>query len=175
MANSTAPAAAGVRDQSLPNDKFLTVAANLLHKGFIDNTRTGAKGIYRDLYDGKVVPLTRVRMEDSTVVQFDVSLDHSEYRGKLTFGAFRTGLGVLIAHIAEAVKKPEELRTFHNEQNPRAVLFGVTALTVENGETSVLALGADPSASQATVQLQLMYLPFDQFVDAQQTGDSGTA
>lgn len=175
MATTRTSDSGNVREHALDIDKFLTVSVNVLHKELFEKPRTEAKGIYRDLQDGKVMPLTRLQMEDQSLVLFTLSLDSSEYRGKLNFGSFRTGLGVLISNIAEALKSPETLRTFHNQQNPRAMLFGVTALTVEEGETSVLALGADPSAGPTTVQLQLMYLPYEQFAEGQEPGPEITA
>lgn len=164
---TTQPMRPDVRGHTLSSEKFLTIAANLIHRGLLDSSRTDAKNLYRDLYAGKNVPLTQVRMEDESLVRFDLVLDYSEYNGTLSFGAFRTGIAVLIGNIGEALKKPESLRTFRNQQNSRAALFGVTALTVEGGETSVLALGADPAAAESTVQLQLMYLPSDQFLEAE--------
>jgi hypothetical protein len=164
---TTQPRGPEARGHTLSSEKFLTIAANLIYKGLLDSSRTDAKNLYRDLYAGKSVPLTQVRMEDESLVRFDLVLDYSEYRGTLSFGTFRTGVAVLIGHIGEALKKPESLRTFRNQQNPRAALFGVTALTVEGGETSILALGADPAAAQSTVQLQLMYLPSEQFAEGE--------
>ena len=166
---------AEVTGHTLSTDKFLTISANILHKALIDSSRTDAKAIFRDVQEGKVVPLTRVRMEDGSEVRFDLSLDHSEYRGNFNFGAFRHGLAVLIAHIAEAVNDPAKLTTFGNQQDPRSVLFGVTAVTVEDGVSSVLALGADSAARAAAVQLKLMYLPHQQFEDGQGPDPETTA
>lgn len=169
---------AGAADSSrhtLPPEKFLTIAANLLHKAFVENSRTEAKVVFRDVSDGKTVPLTRLRMEDESEALFELTLDHSEFGGKLNFGSFRTSLAVLINHIAEAVKEPQNLRTFRNENKADAVLFGITAVTVEDGETNVMALGADLASAHATVQLQLMYLPLEQFAEGEQPGPEITA
>jgi hypothetical protein len=163
MAGTQEIASARGNSHSLSSDKFLTVAANLLHKGFFDSTRTAAKGIYRDLMEGRPVKLTRLKMEDDSLLEIGLSMDHSEYRGRLSFGAFRGAIGVLIANIAEAVKEPDRIRTFTEEQNPNSMLFGVTAVTAEGGEPSVLALAAETLPEDAAVMLKLLYLDPAQF------------
>ena len=150
--------------KSLPTDKFLTVAINLLHKALLEASRTEAKKIYRELEDGKRVPLTNLRMEDGSMVRFDLTMNYQHYQGRLNYGSFRTGLTMLLSSIADTLReKPETLRTFASEQNANSVLFSVTALTSEAGKPSVLVLGADSSGEAATVELQLVYLDPSQF------------
>ena len=156
---------AGTQTHTLPTDKFLTLSVNLLHKVFLEATRTEAKNLYRDISEGKVVPLTRVRMEDGSEVRFEVGLDHSEYRGRLNFGAFRAGLTLLVANIADALREEKPVKTFHAEHDPNVVIFGISAVTVEEGEPSVLVLGADAGSGQPSVVLQLMYLEQGQFAE----------
>lgn len=154
---------AGTQLHSLPTEKFLTLSVNLLHRVFLEATRTEAKNLYRDISDGREVPLTRVRMEDGSEARFDVALDCSEYRGRLNFGAFRTGVGLLVANIAEALRADRPVRTFHAGDAADQVIFGISAVTVEGGEPSVLVLGADSRPTRASVLLQLQYLDASQF------------
>jgi hypothetical protein len=118
---------AGTQTHMLPTDKFLTLSVNLLHKVFLEATRTEAKNLYRELSEGKPVPLTRVRMEDGSEVRFEVALDHSEYRGRLNFGAFRAGVTLLVANIADALREEKPVRTFHAEHDPNVVIFEIAA------------------------------------------------
>jgi hypothetical protein len=165
---------AGNHNHTLPTDKFLTLSVNLLNKVFIEATRTEAKNLFRELSEGRQPPLTRVRMEDGSEARFDLALDSSEYRGKLNFGAFRAGITLLVANLAQALREQQEIRTFHAEYDRNVVVFGVSAITVEGGEPSVLVLGADSRASRESVLLQLMYLDQSQF-DAADGGPAGTA
>lgn len=151
------------QQKSLPTDKFLTVAVNLIHKALIEPSRTEAKSLYRDLEEKKTVPLTNLRMEDGSMVRFDLSLSHEHYQGRLNFTSFRTGLTMLLSSVAEAIKEPESLRSFANESSPGSVMFGITALTAEDGKPSVLVLGADSGRGGPNVELQLMYLDPSQF------------
>ena len=84
------------KTQSVPQDQFLTMAANLLYKSFLESSRTKAKNVYKELVAGKTLPLTTVEMADKSTVRFDIALDHSEYRGNINFGAFRSSLTLLI-------------------------------------------------------------------------------
>ncbi len=149
--------------KSLPTDKFLTVAVNLLNNGFLEATRTEAKRIYREIEGGKTVPLTHLEMEDKSLVRFDVALNHELYRGTLSFSSFRTGLRLLLSNAAQALKEPEKLRTFRNEQDPNSMMFGVFAVTAEANQPSVLVLGAESGRGDAAVRLQLTYLDSAQF------------
>jgi hypothetical protein len=157
---------AAVQSHSLPTDKFLTLAVNLLHKVFLEATRTEAKGLYRRLSEGGEVGLTRVRMEDGAEVRFDLSLDSSLYNGRLNYGSFRAGLTLLLANIADALREKRDIRTFHAQEDPNIMIFGITAVTVEDDEPSVLVLGADARPARPAVVLQLQYLDRQQFARA---------
>jgi hypothetical protein len=158
--------------QSIPRDKFLTLSVNLLHKALLEVSRTRAKSIYRELAEGRVVPLTRVQMEDRALVQFDLALDLSEYRGKRSFGSFRNSLAMLVGRLAEALRTRENITVFTAEHDQNVVIFGVTGLTWADGQPNVMVLGADAGSGQPTVMLKLMYLDPAQF-EVEQTAAAG--
>lgn len=151
--------------KSLPPAKFLTIAVNLLNNALLKANRAEARRVFREVQDGKVVPLTYLEMEDKALVRFDLELDHARYRGDLNFSSFRTGLSLLLSNAAKTLENPESLRIYQNQQNPRSILFGVLAITSVNDEASVLVLGADSSGEDASVRLQLTYLEAGQFED----------
>ncbi|GAB5415331.1 MAG: hypothetical protein Cons2KO_29340 [Congregibacter sp.] len=149
--------------KSLPKDKFLTIAVNLLNNALLESTRTEAKKLFRELEEGKTVPITTLEMEDKSRVRVDLALNHTLYRGKFNFGNFRTGLKLLLANCVEALKKPDELKTFHSEHDANSVLFGVLAITVEDEQPSLLVLGAESGGGEPRIKLQLTYLDSVQF------------
>ncbi|MEH6590465.1 MAG: hypothetical protein V7746_09425 [Halioglobus sp.] len=156
--------------QSIPQDQFLTMAANLLYKAFLDSSRTKSKNIYKELVAGKLIPLTTVKMEDESTVRFNVALDFSEYQGNLNFGAFRSSVSLLISSLGESLRKKEEVTTFSAHQDPNAMIFGVTAVTREGNDPNVMVLGADMSGDNPSVTLKLMYIDHKQFeVDVEET------
>jgi len=149
--------------QSVPQDKFLTMAVNMLYKAFIENSRTQAKNIYREIATGKAIVLTNVRMEDDSTSRFDLALDHSEYHGDINFGAFRASVGLLISSLGEKLNQEKEITTFSAEHDPNMIIFGVTAVTKEADDPNVMVLGTEMAADHPAVLLKLMYLNHDQF------------
>ncbi len=150
--------------QSISRDKFLAMSVNLLHRAFLEASRTEAKKLYRVVAEGNTVPLTRVQMEDQSILGVKLSLDHSEFRGKLNFGAFRASVGALIANLGQALKQEREFPMFNSEDDGGQTIFGVTAITVEDEQANVMVLGSRTDSADASVTLQLMYLDPAQFV-----------
>ncbi len=149
--------------QEIPQDKFLTMSANLLHKAFVEAARTDSKNLYRQLSEGSRVALTQVQMEDKSTVRFDLSLDHTEYQGKLNYSAFRASVATLIANLADALQKEQEIPVFNAQDDTGVMMFGITAVTVDDDKPSVMVLGADPGGAQATIELRLLYIDPQQF------------
>jgi len=112
---------------------------------------------------GRSVHLTNVQMEDRSQVRFDVALDHSEFRGKLNFGAFRASLVLLVAQLSDALRAGKDIKVFSDQNNPDNVVFGLTAPTEEDGEVNVMVLGADSNATRGFIELRLQYLDPAQF------------
>jgi hypothetical protein len=154
----------------IPTDKFLLIAMNLLHRDFIAATRTDAKQRFKEIVAGRTVDITNVQMEDKSTVQFSLALDHSEYRGRLNFGAFKAGLTALLGNISLTLQDGSDVAVFKPEQQPDSVLFGITGVTMEDSMPRILVLGADAGARGPAVTLRLMYLDHQQFID----GDAAT-
>ena len=150
--------------QTLPlsRDKFLVIAINLLHRALLKPGRTQTKRMFRELADGRSLPLETVEMEDSSVARFGVSLDHSEFRGRLNYGAFRASLETLLSNTAAQLKEGREGPVFNAQDGAGAMLFGVPGATVEGEQANLLLLGTDTDSGGATM-LRLMYLDPEQF------------
>lgn len=152
-------------DQIIPKDKFLLIAMNLLHREFVASPRTTAKRLFKDILGGHAVQISKVQLEDNTLVNFSLALDQGEYRGKLNFGAFRAGLAALLGNISQALEEGRDVAVFNPEQRPESMLFGITGVTVEDDRPRVLVLGADVGSGGPAVTLRLMYLDHRQFSD----------
>jgi hypothetical protein len=149
--------------QTMPQDKFLTMAANLMYKAFLDNSRTKAKNLFREMSGGKVVALTTVQLEDKSQIRVDIALDCSEYRGAINFGAFRTSVSLLISSFGEQLKKGEDVQVFSANHDADVMIFGVTAVTREGKDPNVMVLGAEMASERPSVLLKLMYIDPEQF------------
>jgi hypothetical protein len=149
--------------QSIAQEKFLLVAVNLLQQSLVEAMRTEAKQRYSQLYNGNTVPLATVRMEDNSTAAFHLSLSHSEFKGRLNFGAFRASVSALIRNIARAMREQKEIKVFNALNGGSAMIFGITAVTLEGGQTNVMVLAADSRKDGGATSLQLMYLDPTQF------------
>lgn len=158
--------------QSMPREKFLLMAANLLHREFVEAPRTEAKNTYREIAEGRPVHLTTVQMEDGSTSRFGLRLDHSEFRGKLNYGAFRASLASLVGNIGQALKDEREVNVFNAQDNPDTMLFGVTAVTLDDDVPNVMVLGAELASGSGETVLSLMYLDPAQFM-AENATDTG--
>ena len=161
-------------DNTIPKDKFLTIVTNLLHRVFVQAGRTDAKKLFRLLEEGRNVQLTTVEMEDKSTVRFFLSLDQEQFPGRLNYGAFRVGVATLIGNLAGFLKDKQNIPVFNSAQQDGAMIFGVTAITMEGNTPSVMVLGANTASKDGSVKLQLMYLDHQQFIE-QQAADTVTA
>ncbi|MEP4485331.1 MAG: hypothetical protein ABJ013_06870 [Halioglobus sp.] len=158
--------------QSISREKFLIIAINLLHRSLVEATRTDAKNAFKVLTEGKTLALSDVRMEDQSIVRFDVQLDGSEFVGNLNFGAFKTSLSLLLSNLSQALQGAKDVPAFSAQDGPEMLMFGVTAVTYEDSQPNVMVLGSDSGTEQASVQLKLMYLDPAQFTDEGPAGES---
>jgi len=151
------------QSQSIPREKFMLMAVNLLHKAFVEAARTDAKNAFRDISESRDVNLATVRMEDESTSRFKLMLDHSEYQGKFNYGAFRGSLATLITNITQALRDEREVNVFNAQGDANTMIFGVTAVTLEDDKPNVMVLGADLGTAAGEVVLRLMYLDPKQF------------
>lgn len=156
--------------QAIEQDKFLILAANLLHKALVEPSRTSAKRLYRELEKGTAVPLAAVEMEDKSQARFTLALEHSEFCGRLNFGAFQASVKTLLSNIVKTINEKRELRVFNAQSENGAMIFGVTGVTMESDQANVMVLAAQPAQETQVTTLQLMYLDPGQF--AQETQPS---
>ena len=148
---------------SMPHDRFLLIAANLLQRALLAPTRTAAKQLYRELAEGRTVALSSVELEDESTARFALALDASEFRGRLNFGAFRASLETLIANIAAHLQAEKPVTVFSSAERENALIFGITGATLEADQPNVLVLGSEPHPNGQVMVVRLMYLDPAQF------------
>ena len=158
------------QQHSLSRDKFLTVANNVIYKSLLEAQRTDAKNIYRAVSEGNRVALMNIRMDEESESRFDLTLDHSEFRGKLNFGAFRASVQALVGSVSELIQGEKEITTFTDEVSGN-MLFGVPGFTQEGQHFNALMLAVDVAVA-GTVVLRLQYMNPDQFVQTPKPGEA---
>ena len=88
-------------NHTLTDEQFATVCANLLHQCLIEPSRTVVKRVFRDLQAGKKVFLTKLRMEDDSLLRVDLTLDSTAFIGILNFSTFRGVVQELLIQFRE--------------------------------------------------------------------------
>ncbi|MEM8660897.1 MAG: hypothetical protein AAGF35_08435 [Pseudomonadota bacterium] len=163
------------QESSIPKEKFLIIAVNLLHRQFIDATRTQAKQVYRELAAKRTLNLTTLKMEDESTLRVRLAMDCSEFRGQLNFGAFKTSLSVLLGNLASALREEKEVEVFSIEDKPSSLIFGITGVTVDKNIANVMVLGSEVGEQPGEATLRLMYLDPSQFDQSGEPSDSQLA
>ena len=160
------------KSYKMPPDQLLVVSGNVLLRCLLDAPRADAKRIFNDIHDGKQVSLVNVRMDDDTDVQFQVQLDHSEFRGpRLNFKEFRNSLAGLLHSIGEHSEAEAKVPVF-TEKQTGAMLFGVPGFTQVEDELNVMMVSVNVRKPGA-IQLRLMYVEPDQFKRQKAAGEEG--
>ena len=80
---------------TLMDKEFATVCVNVLHHHLNEATRTVGKRIFAELVAGQCVSLTKLKMDDESLIRIDLTLDASAFEGSLNFSNFRGALQAL--------------------------------------------------------------------------------
>ena len=127
---------------SMEPHRVVTAAVNLLHVAFIKASRAQAKRHFARVQGGGVLDLAKLRLEDRSELLFRVALDHGQYRGRLSFTAFRLALPQLLGRLAERVRMkyvrgPEKpLRYWCSQSSETATEEGLVQRMVPSARTT---------------------------------------
>ena len=146
---------------SMEPQRFFTGALNVLHAGFIKASRAQAKRHYARVHGGAVLELAKLRLGDGSDLLFRVTLDQSEFRGKLDFATFRKALMQLLAKLQDRIRFKGELIVYSNEETG-SLLLNLPSIVTEDGRTNVMMLGVD-KPEPGVVTLRLQFLDPEQF------------
>lgn len=150
------------QDHRIKPAQLLTACANALHRSFIDASRVEAKRLFRDIDDGRQVPLVELALDDDSVLRFELQLDRRHYQGGLNFSGFRRLLGLLLYRIGERLQQQEPDLGLMNDDSGRRLLFHIPAVEAHGESFNILTLGVDVSAPGVAI-LQLMFMDPSQY------------
>ena len=157
-------------NSTMTYDQLGNLTAHLLHKAFIEATRTVSKGVFRRLVDGEVVPITQLEFEGNESAQLKMSLHLAAYRGNINYTRFRDGVVALLQELLTASGKQGTLTALTaSDANGVATntrLLGVSGPTQHGEDVNVLMVALTPSLSEPEILVELMYMDPDQFVSA---------
>ena len=149
------------QNHSIEPAKLLTAAVNILHQHFFVANRADAKRLYNEISEGKIVPVTRVKMDDDSELRIDITLDRSEYTGKLNFGIFKQILNGQLALVADRLKNNGDLKLFSDQSGN--MIFHIPAIVEAEDSLNVMVLGID-KLQPGVLVLKPQFLDPQQFV-----------
>ena len=155
-------------NSTMTYDQLGQLTAHMLHKAFIETTRTVSKGVYRRLVDGETVPITQLEFERDETVQLNMKLHMSEYQGDINYSRFRDGVVALLQELITALSKEGAMKTFQANtgegESTNTRLMGASGPTQHGEDINVLMVAMTPSDREPLVLLELMYMDPRQFV-----------
>ena len=146
---------------SLKPEQLLSISAQALYKTFFETARDQSKQIFKELEKGKTCSLYVMKIANGQEIQGKLSLDKTEFVGKINYSAFRAGLEVMVKRIADKINKKEDLNIFTNEDNGELV-FHIPGFVENDGQVNILVLGVVQQAAGVIGQ-KLMFLDPTQF------------
>jgi len=147
-------------DHSLSTDQFMTLAGNVMKKGFFESSRVSAKRAYGDMVKGKRVPLMRVGMQDKSTLDCLVSLDCSEYRGQINFSQFRRQLALLLTNFSNWLGQGRPAPVLSAEDG-KSHVFNLPAVAADGTRVNAMVLGWQMVAP-GQVEFKLLYIDPEQ-------------
>ena len=146
---------------SLKPEQLLSISAQALYKTFFETARDQSKQIFKELEKGKTCSLYVMKIANGQEIQGKLSLDKTEFVGKINYSAFRAALEVMVKRIADKINKKEDLNIFTNEDNGEMV-FHIPGFVENDGQVNILVLGVVQQAAGVIGQ-KLMFLDPTQF------------
>ncbi len=135
-------------------DLLAALNHNLDHQFFLSD-RTTAKQRFSVLKQGDELPIMKLGFSDDSEVHCTLSLDHSEYVGKLNFGGFRKHLAMMMHAIKNRLDNSQPLNVMRDASGQ--VLFNVPGIVRDEDATNVLVCGlVQTNANEAKINLMFL-------------------
>jgi len=136
--------------------ELLTAIHSNMNQRILAASKTVAKNVFRDLYDGKALPFMDISSPDLGDVSCDLALDHTQFVGTLNFSQFRNALVSHMQQITITLQEKKELSVFTNEETDD-IIFYLPGVIEDGGTMNVLVTGIEQrSAGNMTVRLMFL-------------------
>ena len=137
-------------------EQLLNAVSNNLGRVFFEAPKNDAKNLYRKLVDGEATPFMNLSAGEQTAIACNLTLDHSQFTGSLTFSRFRNVLRDHLLRVADALTNNKDLNRMSNQETGD-VIFYVPGITEENNVMNVLVTGFQQrKAGEITIQLMFL-------------------
>lgn len=96
--------------------ELTNIAANILDQLFIRAPKDKAKNMFKDIKQGKTVPLGKIKIQESLNPPLQLSLDYSEFRGPgFNFDAFSAALKGILSRVSEHMQAKKDFDVLSSE------------------------------------------------------------
>lgn len=169
----TSSAASAPDNFTIDVRKLFNMSVNLLAAGFFKQKPDDAKGLYKQLKDGKRVKAGALtNNQNGQKVQVSLELDRSEFNGSFNYPNFQAALRALLQRCETHGRKDPELKTLRTLQNEKSggVLFNLPGVVETNGQLNVLMAAIEPG--KEGMVLRLMFMDPEQFIQRDESAAS---
>lgn len=141
-----------------------------LNACFYDASREVSKQIFNEINSGKQVQFMKMSATNGNEIHCDISLDASQYDGKLNFSKFRRGLAVMMMAIAQRIDAGESLNMLSSETGD--IMFNVPGI-VKSGDVINIVVAGFRQTDPGKGLVRLMYLEPNNYVETAQRSREG--
>ena len=142
---------------------LLKTALSGLDNHLIVPGKKQARKRFKKLLESESQFVTEITLQDGSEVRVMLSLDYSEFRGKLFFKKFKKFLSQLVSIVAKAVEDPRDI-PLRQEQQGRRYMINIPAVLRIDDQVNVLILGMNLQNTNEII-IELLFFEPTQFED----------
>ena len=141
--------------------QLLNLSCNLLHQGFVKQSKVQAKQLLKDLKAGKRTTLGKLTLQEKHEMPLRLELDYSEFRGPFNFPSFDAALRGMLQRCGQTLQAKKDLNILTNEEKGSALVH-LPGVIEQDGRFNVLVTCFDIASNQE-ITIRLLFLDPDQY------------
>lgn len=156
----------------LPQADVAAAIAVALDQAFYQSRREEAKRLYTELSDGKNTKFMRLQTNTGNIIDCNLTMDASQYDGKLNFSKFRKSLAMTLIALKQRLENKEDVNMLSNDVGD--VLFNVPGIVKSGDIINVMVVGLRQTGHGKAL-VRLLYLDPQHYVNAARATRSDSA
>lgn len=153
------------KTQALNVDQFVTFSVKALDRSFLQATKEKARKLFKAIAEGQSVEVgaLTVQGDKQNPLPIKLALDHSEYKGHLTFHIFKIALDLMLNNIVTRLRAKRDLNILTNADRGELIVH-LPGVVEDRGHVNMLVLGLVFAKQSAVIKLQ--FIDTDQFLES---------
>jgi len=145
----------------LQPEELLAAIHRHINQRFFEKTKRDAKRLFLALESGKELPFMTITSQAQGEVACTLTLDHSQFVGKLGFSAFRNALASHLSRTAIKLQKNEGLNIYTNDARCD-MIFHIPGFVETGSKLNILVTGVRQK-QPGFLTVRLLFLDPEQF------------